>query len=166
MALRPGHAVGDAGIRSHEPADADGVVPYWTDWMERWPDARALAEAPRRGDRHRGGSAIHAAHCGYRNAPAWWLKITPTSCRARMTNSLHCPASAITHHGDELAFGRLNCRDRYQHSPRAEPCSRASESRGATSPAERAGEPHAAQRRDSPGAMLTSPIMPVAPNMS
>lgn len=23
------------------------VVPYWTDWMERWPDARALAEAPK-----------------------------------------------------------------------------------------------------------------------
>ena len=47
-ALRPGHAVGRAGIRSHEPADADErVVPYWTDWMERWPDARALAEAPK-----------------------------------------------------------------------------------------------------------------------
>ena len=23
------------------------VVPYWTDWMERWPDARSLAEAPK-----------------------------------------------------------------------------------------------------------------------
>ncbi|TCF91633.1 A G-specific adenine DNA glycosylase [Bifidobacterium longum subsp. longum] len=23
------------------------VVPYWTDWMARWPDARALAEAPK-----------------------------------------------------------------------------------------------------------------------
>lgn len=23
------------------------VVPYWTDWMKRWPDARALAEAPK-----------------------------------------------------------------------------------------------------------------------
>ena len=23
------------------------VVPYWTDWMDRWPDARALAEAPK-----------------------------------------------------------------------------------------------------------------------
>lgn len=33
------------------------VVPYWTDWMERWPDARALAEAPQgRGD-HRMGAA-------------------------------------------------------------------------------------------------------------
>lgn len=48
MALRPGHAVGVlvSEVMSQQ-TQMSRVVPYWTDWMARWPDARALAEAPR-----------------------------------------------------------------------------------------------------------------------
>ena len=93
------------------------VVPYWTDWMERWPDARALAEAPK-------AEVITAwGRLGY---PRRALRLQ------------ECARVVAEDYADK-------------HSPRAEPrvpgrrIARGSDQPGRT----RAGEPHAAQRRDS-----------------
>ena len=66
------------------------VVPYWTAWMERWPDAAALAEAPEIRCDHRVGAGlvIQDGHCDCANAPMSSHAITPTSCRVPMTNYL------------------------------------------------------------------------------
>ena len=48
MAIRPHHTVGRARFEVMSQQTQMGrVVPYWTAWMDRWPDAAALADAPK-----------------------------------------------------------------------------------------------------------------------
>ena len=73
------------------------VVPYWTAWMDRWPDAAALADAPKSDVITAWGRLGYPRRaCDCRNARTSSHTITPTSCRIRTTNCLLCPASVIT----------------------------------------------------------------------
>ena len=63
------------------------VVPYWTDWMRRWPDAASLAAAPTADVIGAwGGSATRDAPCDCRNARASCTTATTACCRAPTTN--------------------------------------------------------------------------------
>lgn len=73
------------------------VVPYWTAWMDRWPDAAALADAPKSDVITAWGRlgyprrALRLQECAHVIAYDY-----ADSCRIRTTNCLLCPASVIT----------------------------------------------------------------------
>ena len=154
-ALRPGHAVGRAGIRSHEPADADErVVPYWTDWMERWPDTRALAEAPKAevitawGRLGYPRRALRLQECARVVAEDYADKLPRTYDELTALPGIgDYTASAVMSFafGERIAVIDTNIRRVLSRVFLGVESARGSDQPGRT----RAGEPHAAQRRDS-----------------
>ena len=157
VALRPGHAVGRACIRGHEPADADEPCGAVLDRLDG-----ALARRPLRSRRPREGRGDYRLGSAWIPTPCVALagmrlrgrcRHMATSCRARTTSSLRLPgvgdytASAVMSFafGERIAVVDTNIRRVLSSGVflgvevarwSCEPCRAC------------AGEPHAAQRRD------------------
>ena len=171
MALRPGHAVGRAGIRSHEPADADepcsAVLDRLDGTLARRPRPREAPKAevitawgrlgyPRR--------ALRLQECARVVAEDYADKLPRTYDELTALPGIgDYTASAVMSFafGERIAVIDTNIRRVLSA------CSWASNRAG-----ERPARPNARWRTACcpktrfSGAMLTSPIMPVAPNMS
>ena len=146
------------------------VVPYWTDWMERWPDTRALAEAPKAevitawGRLGYPRRALRLQECARVVAEDYADKLPRTYDELTALPGIgDYTASAVMSFafGERIAVIDTNIRRVLSA------CSWASNRAG-----ERPARPNARWRTACcpktrfSGAMLTSPIMPVAPNMS